>query len=220
MSDALTIVIADDHPLFRKGLTEVLRAEAHFDVVAETGDGEAALAAITRFRPRLAILDVDMPKLDGLAVAEAIRERAPDTLPILLTMHAEGDLLRRALELGVRGYILKDNAVGDIVACANLVAEGRTYVSPTASHLLMARAAPVSRSAPVPGLDALTRAEREVLRRIARSLTTKEIAAELGLSPKTIENHRSHICAKLKLTGTNALVRFALEHRTELSGPE
>ena len=218
MSDRLTIVIADDHPLFRKGLTEVLRAEPRIDIVAEAGDGEAALAAITRFRPRLAILDVDMPKLDGLAVARAIRDSALDTLPILLTMHAEGDLLRRALELGVRGYILKDNAVGDIVACVNLVAEGRTYVSPTASHLLMApRADAATGPAVVPGVDGLTRAEREVLRRIARSLTTKEIAAELGLSPKTIENHRSHICAKLRLTGTNALVRFALEHRAQLS---
>ena len=218
MSDRLTIVIADDHPLFRKGLTEVLRAEPRIDIVAEAGDGEAALAAITRFRPRLAILDVDMPKLDGLAVARAIRDGALDTLPILLTMHAEGDLLRRALELGVRGYILKDNAVGDIVACVNLVAEGRTYVSPTASHLLLAPQ-PVAATGPavVPGVDGLTRAEREVLRRIARSLTTKEIAAELGLSPKTIENHRSHICAKLRLTGTNALVRFALEHRAQLS---
>lgn len=218
MSDGLSIVIADDHPLFRKGLTEVLRGEPRFDIVAEAADGEAALAAIARFRPRLAILDVDMPKLDGLAVAEAIRDRGLGALPILLTMHAEGDLLRRALELGVRGYILKDNAVGDIVSCVNLVAEGRTYVSPTASHLLVApRAAAQPGPATAPGVEGLTRAEREVLRRIARSLTTKEIAQELGLSPKTIENHRSHICAKLGLTGTNALVRFALEHRAQLS---
>lgn len=218
MSDGLSIVIADDHPLFRKGLTEVLRAEPRFDIVAEAGDGDAALAAITRFRPRLAILDVDMPKLDGLAVAEAIRDRSLGALPILLTMHAEADLLRRALELGVRGYILKDNAVGDIVACVNLVAEGRTYVSPTASHLLLIpRPAAVPAPAAAPGVEGLTKAEREVLRRIARSLTTKEIARELGSSPKTIENHRSHICAKLGLTGTNALVRFALEHRAQLN---
>lgn len=217
MSDGLSIVIADDHPLFRKGLTEVLRAEPRFDIVAETGDGEAALAAIVRFHPRLAILDVDMPKLDGLAVSEAIRDQALGALPILLTMHAEGDLLRRALELGVRGYILKDNAVGDIVSCVNLVAEGRTYVSPTASHLLMApKATAAPGPAPHAGLEKLTRAEHEVLRRIARSLTTKEIARDLGLSPKTVENHRSHICAKLGLTGTNALVRFALERRAQL----
>ncbi|MGH7591900.1 MAG: response regulator [Gemmatimonadales bacterium] len=217
MSDGLTIVIADDHPLFRKGLTEVLRAEARFDIVAETADGETALAAIARFLPRLAILDVDMPKLDGLQVAEAIRDRSLGTIPILLTMHAEGDLLRRALDLGIRGYILKDNAVGDIVACIDLVAEGRTYVSPTASHLLLApRPSTGPGPTAAPGVEGLTKAELEVLRRIARSLTTKEIAGELGSSPKTIENHRSHICAKLGLTGTNALVRFALEHRAAL----
>ncbi|MFI5234627.1 MAG: response regulator [Gemmatimonadales bacterium] len=219
MSDGLTIVIADDHPLFRKGLAEVLRAEPQLEVVAEAAEGEAALAAIERFRPRLAILDVDMPKLTGPQVAEAIRERGLPTIPILLTMYAEADLLQRALDLGIKGYVLKDNAVGDIVACVHLVAEGRTYLSPTASHLLLAPRADGPRAvAPgsIPGLDELTRAERAVLGRIARSLTTKEIAAELGSSPKTIENHRSHICAKLGLSGTNALVRFALEHRTAL----
>lgn len=218
MSDRVTIVIADDHPLFRKGLAEVLRSEAHFEVIAEAADGEAALAAIERFRPRLAILDVDMPKRSGIEVAEAVRDRKLGTTLVLLTMYAEPDLLQHALAVGIRGYVLKDNAVGDIVACVNLVAEGRTYVSPTASHLLFAprSGSPVDAAAP-PGLDTLTPAEREVVRRIARSLTTKEIASELGISPKTVENHRSHICAKLGLTGTNALVRFALEHRARLT---
>jgi DNA-binding NarL/FixJ family response regulator len=222
MSEDLTVLIADDHPLFRKGVADLLKAEGDIRIVAEAGDGETALALLERHKPAIAIMDLDMPKMNGLKVAEAAQTRGIPTKLILLTGYAEPDLLKRALELGVLGYVLKENAVGDIVACVRLVAEGRSYISPTASHLLrpllldrqQTTAAAASVSAE---LASLSKAELEVLRRVAKSLTTKEIASELGISPKTVENHRSHICHKLGLTGTNALVRFALERRAALA---
>lgn len=215
----VTIVVADDHPLFRKGLRDVVAGDAALRVVAEAGDGEAALRAIEHFRPRIAILDVDMPKMNGLDVARALQASASDVGVILLTMYDGADIFHRALELGVMGYVLKESADTDILACIHMVVAGRPYLSPAMSHHLLGSRVPsqATRDAAADPLAALTRAEREVLRLIARNLATKEIAQQLGISPKTVENHRSHICVKLDLHGTHALVRFALTHPALLS---
>lgn len=215
MSDPVTVVIAEDHPVFRKGLMDVLAAEPAFRVVGEAGDGEQALALVRAQRPRIAVLDLEMPKASGLATAEAIRRDALGTEVVMLTMHRDAKLLRRALEVGVRGYVLKDSAVTDIVACLQLVAAGRPYVSAALSGALIDRQAEVP-VAELAALEALTPAERRVLRRIAQGLTSPEIAGALGITTKTVENHRSHICRKLELHGPQALLRFALEHKALL----
>jgi DNA-binding NarL/FixJ family response regulator len=211
----ITVVVAEDHPLFRKGLVDVLRGEAGVRVVAEAGDGEAALTAIRSRKPTLAILDVDMPKRTGLEVGALVRTELPEVAIVFLTMHAEGDLLRQAMALGAMGYVLKESAASDIVACVNLVASGRRYVSAALSDHLVPRA-PARRTPGPPALDALTATEREVLRQIAQGKSTQEIARALTSSTKTVENHRSNICGKLKIHGTNALLRYALEHRDQI----
>jgi len=210
-----TVVIADDHPLFREGLREVLEADGSFEIVGEAGDGEQAMSLVRARRPAIAVLDLEMPKASGLAAAEAIRSEDLDVAAVILTMHRDEGMLRRALDLGVRGYVLKDSAVAEIVACLHMVSAGKPYVSPALTGALLDRRA----EAPLSELAAvgdLTPAERRVLRLIARGMTSPEIAGELGNSPKTIENHRSHICAKLGLSGPHALLRFALEHKALL----
>ena len=217
MSALLTAVIADDHPLFRKGMADALRADASVQIVGEAGDGEAALALIERHRPRVAVLDVSMPKLSGLEVARQVQQRGLPVGVILLTMHDERGILDRAVEWGVSGYVLKDSASAELVACVHFVAEGRVYISPGLSHHLVRSRARTALGPTDEVLSGLTVAERRVLVLIAQRNTTPQIAAGLGVRPKTVDNHRSNICRKLGLTGSNALLRFALEHRHQLA---
>src|SRR5690606_35680674 len=137
MSEPITVIVADDHPLFRRGLAEVLQADDSFRIVADAGNGVDALALIRRHEPDIAVLDVNMPDASGLQVAETIQREELRTIVVLLTMHRESAILRRALDAGVQGYILKDSAVMEIVACLHTVATGRAYISPVLSSELL-----------------------------------------------------------------------------------
>jgi DNA-binding NarL/FixJ family response regulator len=214
VTDLITIVMADDHPLFRKGLADVIAAESAFSIVGQAGDGETALELVRFHRPRIAVLDIEMPRASGLVVAEAIRKEGLNAQPVILTMHRDAAMLHRALQCGARGYLLKDSAVTDIVACLHMVASGRAYITPGLSTELLD-----GKPGALPGQDTalakLTAAERRVLKLIAEGQTSADIANVLSISPKTVENHRSHICRKLDLQGPQALLRFALKLRTE-----
>jgi DNA-binding NarL/FixJ family response regulator len=214
LSDVFTIVVADDHPVFRRGLAEVVAEDQAFRIVAEAGEGESALAFVRHYRPHIVVLDINMPKMSGLEVAAAINQENLKTAVVLLTMYREAAVFRHALDMGVRGYVLKDSAVNEIAACLHMVAAGRAYISPALSSELLERR--TDSLAPLSGLCALTAAEQPVLQMIARGLTTAEIATALGKSVKTIENHRAHICQKMGVTGPQALLRFALEHKAQL----
>jgi DNA-binding NarL/FixJ family response regulator len=212
------VVVADDHPLFRRGLVDLLSGDSAVQVVGEAADGDQALALVAAHRPEFVILDVDMPRRNGLEVAAQLRAEHPGVLVILLTLHKSRATLEGALDAGVRGYVLKENAAADLVACLNLVAEGGTYVSPGVAHHLVARRAEQEPEDPVrQALSTLTPTEREVLRLIAGGRSTRQVAAALGATAKTVEHHRSHICVKVGITGINALVRFAAEHRALLA---
>ena len=217
MNRPLTILMADDHPIFRGGLRQIITAEADLKLVQEAGDGEEALRMARELKPAVAILDLDMPKLGGLEVAAGIfRERLPVRV-IVLTLHREEQLFNAALDLGILGYVLKDSAEDDILECIHAVAAGQHYLSPSISSFLLnrnARAAALHRAKP--GLAELTPAERRILRLIAQSKTSKEIADELGLSTRTVDNHRFNIGTKLGLHGTHSLIKFAFDHKSEL----
>ena len=212
------ILIADDHPVFRRGLRTIIEAESDFEVVGEANDGEDALALIEKTQPAIAILDISMPKLDGLEIANRLRELGSSVKIIFNTMYREEKLFKRALDAGVKGYVLKDCAAVDIVSCLNAVASGQNYTSPELTTYLMNRVREVeSQGATHSGLENLTDTERKVLTLIAECKTNKEIAQELFVSARTVETHRNNICKKLDIHGSHALMKFALDHQTQLS---
>lgn len=214
MAQRTTILIADDHPLFRKGLKEAIQANEKLFIVHESSDGEDALKAIEEKRPQIAVLDVDMPGLKGLDVAKAVLQKKLPVGLIILTMYNEADIFHRAMDLGVMGYVLKESAVDEILGCIKAVAAGKHFVSSALSEHLLKRSPQTSRKAEETlGLNELTKSERKVLKLISLEKSTKEIAEELFISPRTVEHHRSNICSKLKLKGPNALLRFALQNK-------
>lgn len=217
MNSRIKILIADDHPLFRQGLRKTLEAESAFRIVQEAGDGPSALRGILELKPNLCILDIQMPGLDGLEVVRQMRAKHSPTEVILLTMYKEEDLLNAALDLGVKGYVLKESAVDDVVESVRSVSRGQHYLSPALSAFLVRRRAGAEALQNAkPGLQRLTPAECRILTLIAQDKTSKEIADELGLSPRTVENHRSNICAKLDVHGIHSLVKFAYGNKSRL----
>ncbi len=218
MPETLRILFADDHEIFRAGMRQVLAGDPRIEIVAESADGESALRDIIVKKPDVAIIDFDLPGRNGLELARELRRLRNTTPVLILTAHREESLFDEALATGIRGYLLKDNAATDLLQCIRAVAKGETYLSPTFSSYLLRRGrqAEVLRGE-VRGLDALSPAERRILRLIAHGRATKEIAEELFLSPATVETHRKNICAKLELRGQNKLLQFAIEHRGELT---
>jgi len=214
----VTIVIADDHPVFRQGLRQIIELEPGLEVLGEAGDGVEALRMIQERKPDVAILDVNMPRMKGFDVARELQRLELSTGIIILTMHDDESMFNEALNSGARGYLLKDSAVVDIVNSIRMVAAGQHYISPAISNYLVNRAS--RREAlgqEAPALKDLTPTELRVLRLIAQRKTSKEVAEQLFVSYSTVENHRHSICQKLNIHSKNGLMMFALEHRSELS---
>ena len=218
MRKEITLIIADDHPVFRQGLRQIIELEQGMSVLGEAGDGQVALQMIRELAPDIAVLDVNMPNMKGFEVArEIVRQRLP-VLIIFLTMYDDERIFNEALNVGAKGYLLKDSAASDIVGSIKTVAAGQHYISPSISGYLVNRSARSEAfSDATPGLDDLTPTELRILKLIAEKQTSKEIAERLFISYRTVENHRNNICHKLGIHGSNALVKFAVEHRQELS---
>jgi DNA-binding NarL/FixJ family response regulator len=221
MTPVITVLIADDHPIFRAGLRQVIDAIPGVRVVAEAGDGDEALAGIESAGPALAVLDIDMPGRDGLEVARMLRDRQSATRVILLTMHKDAWFLEAALDAGVHGYVPKDSAAAEIAGAIRSVHTGQAYISPQLSSVLINRRQRANALAKeVPAIETLTPTEMKVLKLVAEIKTTKDIAEALGISPRTVEHHRTSIAAKLDLRGPHALTRFALTHQASLRNLE
>lgn len=217
MSEVIRILIADDHPIFRRGLRMVIESDAALMIVAEAENGTSALASIAESKPDVAVLDLDMPQPDGLAVARRIRDQGWKVAPVILTMHNDEASFNAALDAGVMGFVIKDSAANEIVACVKSVAAGKTFFSPTLSSYLLGRRDRTYKFIErTPSINDLTVSERRILNLIAEAKTNKEIAETLFISIRTVEHHRSNICGKLGLTGKNALLTFALTHKSEL----
>ena len=217
MAAKIKVLIVDDHPLFRQALRQLVLTDSRFELVGEAGDGDTALKLILEKKPDVAVLDVDVPGLSGLEVARKLQGKRSPTRLVILTMHKEEQIFNHAVDLGVKGFVLKENAVEDILKALVAVAEGEHYLSPSISGYLVRRHSRAeSLAAKKPGLEDLTKAERRILKLIAEKKTSKEIATELFISPRTVEAHRANICSKLELHGSHSLLQFALENRSSL----
>lgn len=218
MKNEITLVIADDHPIFRQGLRQIIELEPGLKVLGEASDGRAALNLIQELHPDVAVLDVNMPEMKGFDVAREIQRQEQQVGVIFLTMYDDERMFNEALNVGAKGYLLKDSAISDIVTSIRTVAAGQHYITPAISNFLVNRAArSAALSEQAPSLKDLTPTELKILKLIANNESTKAIAAQLFISYRTVENHRHNICQKLGLHGNNALIRFAFEHRSELS---
>lgn len=217
MTDKLKIFIADDHPIFRGGLRQLIVMDGNFEIVGEAKDGAEAIERLLQIRADVALLDIDMPKASGFDVLTAVREKGLALHFIFLTMHKDEKFLNAALDLGVKGFLVKDSAAEEVIDCLNAVVNGQEFISPQLTSFLIKRLRQAQSSpAKTSQLDQLTSTERKVLRLVAQYKTNKEIAAELFMGVRTVEQHRLNISEKLDLKGRHALMKFAAENLERL----
>ncbi len=217
MTNEITIILADDHPIVRKGLREVIEEDQRLRVVSEANNGREAVEAIEKFSPQVTILDIDMPVLNGFETAREIKRRKLKTEIVFLTMHRDEDLFNEAIDLGAKGFVLKDSALIDIIECVKTVAASEHYASHALTKFLINRSRrALGLTERQPTVNDLTPTERRILKLIAEDLTSKEIGEELFISPRTVEKHRQNICQKLNLQGSHSLFKFAVQHKSEL----
>ena len=201
----IKIFVADDHPLFLKGLKDTLAEEADFKIIGFAVNGQEALTHIVRLQPEVAILDLDMPLMNGIEVAKLLLLKHSNIKIIILSMHKDADIIRAAMALGIHGYVFKDDAVNDLVNAIRDVNDGRNYIS-----VDKAKKTFFLQDDSFALIGELTKMEKVILSQIALQKTTKQIADENFISPKTVDNHRANIARKLNLKGNNSLLKFAI----------
>ena len=212
MTDAITVVLADDQRLVRDGLCAILDAEPDIDVVAEAGDGREAVDLVLRHRPAVVLLDIRMPSLDGIQASREVLALDPSARVLILTTFDTDEYVYGALRAGASGFLLKDAPADQLVAAVRIVARGDALIDPAITRRLISRfaAAEPSNRAPA-GLDELTPRERDVLRLVARGFSNAEIAADLVIEENTVKTHVSRILAKLGLRDRVQAVVLAYE---------
>lgn len=213
MEKRTRVLIADDHPIFRAGLKVAIEADRAFEIVGEASDGAEALRLMETETPDIVVLDVNMPELSGFEVLKEMKRLKIAAGAVMLTMHKDEAMFAKGLDLGARGYVLKDSAMGDIVQCLHAVRRGESYASPAVTSFLFKKVA--GETLPE-GLESLTPTERKILRMVAEYKTSSQIADELCVSVHTIENHRTNISSKLGVRGSHALIKFAHQHISEI----
>lgn len=220
-TDKIKIFIADDHPIFRSGLRQLIETAPQMAVIGEAKDGAEAIDRLLQTPADVALLDIDMPNADGFEVLTALREKGLTLQFVFLTMHKDEQFLNAALDLGVKGFLVKDSAAEEVIDCINAVINGQEFISPQLTSLLLKRLRHAQENPAQPSLlDQLTPTERKVLKLIAQFKTSKEIAAELFMGVRTVEQHRLNISEKFNLKGRHALVKFVTENFDRLKDKE
>lgn len=217
MKNEIKIFLADDHPIFREGLIKIIQMEKGFNVVNTAGDGNSALEIIRNEKPDVAVLDISMPGISGIEIAKVIASEEMSTLPIILTMYNDEEYLDEAMENGVRGYLLKDATTTEIIDCIKTIINGGFYISPELTDYLIKNKKNKSpKNEILAKLETLTPTERQILKLLSQNKTSNQIADEMFISFRTVQNHRSNIAHKIGLSGHNKLLLFSIEHRSIL----
>jgi len=204
----IRVLVVDDHPVVRRGLVSCLLEHGHLKVVGEAADGEEAMRQAADLKPDLVLADIHMPRMDGLALAEAMQQSLPTARVVILSVHNKPDYIQRAIRAGARGYVLKDTAPEQLVAILERVYAGEVVFSPDVARVALDQMVAVRGKAP--GAAQLSPRERDVLVRIAEGQTNQDIARALGVSVRTVETHRERVMRKLDLHSVAALTRFAI----------
>jgi DNA-binding NarL/FixJ family response regulator len=209
--DKISIAVTDDHPIFRKGLIDILSSQKHFNICKESENGQELLNYLRYNKVDICLIDIEMPVLNGIETIKKIIEENIDTKVCVLTGHQDDFLVKELMALGVDGFVLKQTSADEIIIAINEILQGKNYVAKDIklkTDELSKTKAEIENK-----LIELSKKELDILKLIMRNKSTKDIADMLFVSPKTVENHRSNICLKLDLRGHNALVRFAMEAR-------
>jgi DNA-binding NarL/FixJ family response regulator len=206
------IVIVEDHRILREGLRALLSSNPDYEVVAEADDGREAIRCAEKLKPDLVLMDLSMPKMNGLDAISEVKNQCPGTKVLVLTVHKAEEYVFESLKAGADGYLLKDATHGELMSAVGNVLDGKTYLSPGISEGLVAGY--LEGKTPLKSklsLDNLTRRERQVLKLIGEGHKNKDIADYLYISPKTVEKHRANLMKKLDLHTASALTAFAME---------
>ena len=210
MKDKIKIILADDHRIFRKGLKSLLSEKENIEVLAEADNGSEALEKAMKYRPEIVLMDIAMPKMDGIEATRQIRERLPDTEVVILSMHAKKAYIDQVLKAGAKGYVLKDSDEENLIAAINTVHNGGYYLdSPIADQVLSHYFGGKSRRELKEQSDPISEREKQVLRLLAEGHSNQEVADILCISRKTVENHRANIVRKTGVQGQVGLIKYA-----------
>ncbi len=207
----ISVLGADDHGIVREGLRRLLDSEPDLSVVAEASDGREVLEEVARHRPDVVVLDITMPRLGGLETLERLRSKAPQVKVVLLSVHSDPPFIQSAIALGADGYVLKDGRASEIVTAISAVTCGGSYFSPLVAREIVEQLREPRTAGDEP-FSILSSREREVLHLIAEGLSAKEIAADLKISTKTVEAHRTSLMRKVGVRKATELVRYAVRH--------
>lgn len=208
MKNRIKLLVVDDHPVVRKGISLCLAHHPQIEIVGEAGDGREALRQARELQPDIALMDIDMPQMSGLAVAEALHREQPAVKVLILSMHSNTEYVVRIIQSGARGFVLKEASTEELVRAIETVNAGEAYFSSDVARIALNKF--VQGDTPSPALSRLTNREREVLIHIADGLSNKEIACQLNLGVRTVETHRERIMRKLDIHSIAGLTRFAI----------
>ena len=213
----IRVFLADDHKILRESLVILLSQQENIEVVGAAGDGQEAYRKILELKPDIAVLDISIPNLNGLDLAQKLRAEMPEVKVVILTMHKSGEFVSKALRAGVRGYVLKDNALEELMECINLVFDRKIYLSQDITGIVVDGFVNNNRENPETGENAISLREKEILQLLAEGKSNKDISDLLNLSIKTVETHRANIMRKLGFRHITDLVLYAVRnHMIEL----
>lgn len=207
---SIKIMLADDHVLMREGVKQLLEFDGSIEIIAEASDGEECLKLLKKCKPQVLLLDINMPKMNGIEVLEEIKKQKIDVRVLILTVHNEVEYLLKAVDIGVDGYILKESESAELRRAIDLVANGENYIQPKLIPMLNSRL--LSRDKDKDKIELLTQREMEVLIQIANGMINKEIATSLHISERTVKNHISNIFKKIEVSDRTQAAVFAIKN--------